>query len=111
MEPVCCISFHIWGGVDSARHRHGGLHAIPESLTMAVLVSFSSLAIATLLGVVLVTWMSGKMTKMNTTAIFVALLFWAGSGACGGSCSPFRSWACSKCLPTASKTCNLWRSC
>ena len=47
-----------------------------ESLTMAVLVSFSSLAIATLVGVVLVTWMSGKMTKMNTTAIFVALLFW-----------------------------------
>lgn len=47
-----------------------------ESLTMAALVSFSSLAIATLVGVVLVTWMSGKMTKMNTTAIFVALLFW-----------------------------------
>lgn len=47
-----------------------------ESLSMAVLVSFSSLAIATLVGVVLVTWMSGKMTKMNTTAIFVALLFW-----------------------------------
>ena len=47
-----------------------------ESLSMAALVSFSSLAIATLVGVVLVTWMSGKMTKMNTTAIFVALLFW-----------------------------------
>ena len=47
-----------------------------ESLSMAVLVSFSSLAIATLVGVVLVTWMSGKMTKMNTTAVFVALLFW-----------------------------------
>src|SRR6476659_5102977 len=47
-----------------------------ESLSMAVLVSFSSLAIATLVGTVLVTWMSGKMTKMNTTAVFVALLFW-----------------------------------
>ncbi|HEX6948455.1 MAG TPA: AI-2E family transporter [Nitrospira sp.] len=47
-----------------------------ESFSMAVLVSVSSLAIATLVGVVLVTWMSGKMTKMNTTAIFVALLFW-----------------------------------
>ena len=47
-----------------------------ESLSMAVLVSFSSLAIATLVGTVLVTWMSGKMIKMNTTAVFVALLFW-----------------------------------
>ena len=47
-----------------------------ESLSMVVLVSFSSLAIATLVGTVLVTWMSGKMTKMNTTAVFVALLFW-----------------------------------
>jgi predicted PurR-regulated permease PerM len=47
-----------------------------ESVSMAVLVSFSSLAIATLVGVVLVTWMSGKLTKMNTTAVFVALLFW-----------------------------------
>jgi len=47
-----------------------------ESLSMAVLVSFSSLAIATLVGTVLLTWMSGKMTKMNTTAVFVALLFW-----------------------------------
>lgn len=47
-----------------------------ESLSMAVLVAVSSLAIATLVGVVLVTWMSGKMIKMNTTAVFVALLFW-----------------------------------
>jgi len=48
-----------------------------ESVSMAVIVSFSSLAIATLVGVVLVTWMSGKLTKMNTTAVFVALLFWS----------------------------------
>lgn len=47
-----------------------------ESVSMAMLVSFSSLAIATLVGVVLVTWMGGKLTKMNTTAVFVALLFW-----------------------------------
>ena len=47
-----------------------------ESLPMAVLIAFTSLAIATLVGVVLVTWMSGKMTKMNPTAVFVALLFW-----------------------------------
>ena len=47
-----------------------------ESLSMAVLVAFSSLAIATFVGMVLITWMCGKMSKMNTTAVFVALLFW-----------------------------------
>jgi predicted PurR-regulated permease PerM len=47
-----------------------------ESLSMSMLVAFSSLAIATLVGVVLVTWMCGRMTRMNTTAVFVALLFW-----------------------------------
>jgi len=47
-----------------------------ESLSMALLVAVSSLVIATLVGMVLLTWMSGKMSKMNTTAVFVALLFW-----------------------------------
>ena len=47
-----------------------------ESLSMAALVAASSLAIATLVGTVLLTWLGGKMTKMNTTAVFVALLFW-----------------------------------
>jgi predicted PurR-regulated permease PerM len=47
-----------------------------ESLPMAALVAVSSLGIATLVGTVLLTWLGGKMTKMNTTAVFVALLFW-----------------------------------
>ena len=47
-----------------------------ESLSMATLVAVSSLAIATLVGTVLLTWLGGRMTKMNTTAVFVALLFW-----------------------------------
>jgi predicted PurR-regulated permease PerM len=47
-----------------------------ESLSMAMLVAVSSLAIATLVGTVLLTWLGGRMTKMNTTAVFVALLFW-----------------------------------
>jgi predicted PurR-regulated permease PerM len=47
-----------------------------ESLSMAMLVSASSLVIAMLVGMVLVTWMCGKMSNMNTTAVFVALLFW-----------------------------------
>jgi predicted PurR-regulated permease PerM len=46
------------------------------SLTMAFLVAGSSLAIATLVGMVLITWMSGKLAKMNATAVFIALLFW-----------------------------------
>ena len=47
-----------------------------ESLSMAMLVAASSLIIAMLVGMVLVTWMCGKISNMNTTAVFVALLFW-----------------------------------
>lgn len=47
-----------------------------ESFTMTMLVAGSSLLIATLVGMVLVTWMSGKMTKMNATVVFISLLFW-----------------------------------
>jgi predicted PurR-regulated permease PerM len=47
-----------------------------ESLSMAILVAASSLIIAMLVGMVLVTWMCGKISNMNTTAVFVALLFW-----------------------------------
>jgi len=43
---------------------------------VALLVVCSSRASATFFGPLIVTWMSGTMTKMNTTAIFVALLFW-----------------------------------
>jgi predicted PurR-regulated permease PerM len=34
------------------------------------------LAIATLVGTVIVTWLSSKVGKMNATAVFIALLFW-----------------------------------
>jgi len=46
------------------------------SFTMTLIVAGSSLALATLVGMILMTWMSGKMSKMNATVIFVALLFW-----------------------------------
>jgi predicted PurR-regulated permease PerM len=46
------------------------------SFTMALLVSGSSLALATFVGMVLVTWMSGRISKMNATVVFIALLFW-----------------------------------
>lgn len=46
------------------------------SFTMALLVAGSSLVIATLVGLVLITWMNGKLAKMNATVVFIALLFW-----------------------------------
>ena len=91
------IAFH-WIGLDNAGAwavAAGVLHFIPYlgpaltafatgmagfmqfgSFSMALLVSGSSLVIAVLIGMVLVTWMSGKLANMNTTAVFVALLFW-----------------------------------
>jgi predicted PurR-regulated permease PerM len=47
-----------------------------ESFWMALLVSGSSLAIATVVGMFVITWMTGKIAKMNATAVFIALLFW-----------------------------------
>lgn len=48
-----------------------------ESFWMALLVSGSSLAIATFVGLFVITWMTGKIAKMNAVAVFIALLFWA----------------------------------
>ncbi|NHZ42024.1 AI-2E family transporter [Massilia aquatica] len=47
-----------------------------ESLEMVLLVAGASLAIATLVGTVIATWMTGKIAKMNPAAVFVSLLFW-----------------------------------
>ncbi|QJE02999.1 AI-2E family transporter [Massilia forsythiae] len=47
-----------------------------ESLRMVILVSAVSLATATLVGMVVTTWMTGKIAKMNPAAVFVSLLFW-----------------------------------
>lgn len=46
------------------------------SFMMAIVVAGSSLVIATLVGMVLLTWMNGKLAKMNATVVFIALLFW-----------------------------------
>ena len=48
-----------------------------DSLSMALLVSGASLAIATVVGTFVTTWMTGKIAKMNAAAVFVSLLFWA----------------------------------
>ncbi|MES2740272.1 MAG: AI-2E family transporter [Pseudomonadota bacterium] len=47
-----------------------------ESIEMVILVTGASLAIATLVGTVVTTWMTGKIAKMNPAAVFVSLLFW-----------------------------------
>jgi predicted PurR-regulated permease PerM len=47
-----------------------------ESVRMVVLVAGASLALATLVGMVVTTWMTGKIAKMNPAAVFVSLLFW-----------------------------------
>lgn len=48
-----------------------------DSFSMALLVSGASLAIATLVGTFVTTWMTGRIAKMNAAAVFIALLFWA----------------------------------
>jgi predicted PurR-regulated permease PerM len=47
-----------------------------EQLRMVLLVAGASLAIATLVGTVVTTWMTGRIAKMNPAAVFVSLLFW-----------------------------------
>ena len=45
-----------------------------ESPGMALLVAGASIAIAIFVGVVLTTWMTGRIAQMNTVAVFVGLL-------------------------------------
>lgn len=47
-----------------------------ESLEMALLAAGAALAIATLVGTVVATWMTGRIARMNPAAVFVSLLFW-----------------------------------
>jgi predicted PurR-regulated permease PerM len=90
-------AFH-WIGLDNAGGwaiAAGVLHVIPylgptliavatgmagfmqfDSFWMALMVSGSSLAIAIFVGIFVVTWMTGKISKMNPVAVFVSLLFW-----------------------------------
>lgn len=48
-----------------------------DSFSMALLVAGASLAIATLVGTFVTTWMTGRIARMNAAAVFVSLLFWA----------------------------------
>lgn len=48
-----------------------------ETLPTALLVGGLSLAIATVIGSFVTTWMTGRIARMNTAAVFISLLFWA----------------------------------
>jgi predicted PurR-regulated permease PerM len=95
---LCWIAFR-WIGLENAGAwavAAGLLHVIPyfgpvviagatglaaflqfDSLWMALLVSGASVAIATVVGIFVTTWMSGRIAKMNAAAVFIALLFWS----------------------------------
>lgn len=47
-----------------------------ESFPMALLVAGASLAIATVVGTFVTTWMTGRIANMNSAAVFISLLFW-----------------------------------
>lgn len=92
------ITLH-WVGLDNAGAwavAAGLLHVIPyfgpavaaaglgmavfmqfDALSTALLVAGASVAIATFVGTFVTTWMTGRIARMNTAAVFVSLLFWA----------------------------------
>ena len=47
-----------------------------DSAAMALLAGGASLAIATFVGTVVTTWMTGRIAHMNAAAVFISLLFW-----------------------------------
>ncbi len=47
-----------------------------DSLSSAFLVAGASLAIATVVGTFVTTWMIGRIANMNAAAVFISLLFW-----------------------------------
>ncbi|HEX5638546.1 MAG TPA: AI-2E family transporter [Burkholderiaceae bacterium] len=47
-----------------------------DSASMALLTGGASLTIATLVGIVVTTWMTGRIAHMNAAAVFISLLFW-----------------------------------
>ncbi len=47
-----------------------------DALSMGLVAAGASLAIATLVGTFVTTWMTGRFAQMNMAAVFVSLLFW-----------------------------------
>lgn len=55
-----------------------------DSTLPALLVAGASMVISGIVGVFVTTWMTGRIAKMNSAAIFIALLFWAWLWGIGG---------------------------
>ena len=94
---LCWIAFG-WIGLENAgawAAAAGLLHIVPylgpavtavatgmaaymqfESFGMAFLVAGASMAIATVVGTFVTTWMVGRIAHMNSAAVFISLLFW-----------------------------------
>lgn len=94
---LCWIAFHLFGleNAGAWAAAAGVLHLIPyfgpaitafatgmaafmqfNSLSTALLVAITSMGIAVLVGTFVTTWMTGRIAKVNATAIFISLLFW-----------------------------------
>ncbi len=48
-----------------------------DSLLMALLVAGANIIIATIVGVFVTTWMTGRIAKMNSAAVFTSLIFFS----------------------------------
>lgn len=94
---LCWAAFH-WIGLENAGAwgtAAGLMHLIPylgpavtaiatgmaalmqfESLAMALLVGGASVAIATVVGTFVATWMIGRIAHLSSAAVFISLLFW-----------------------------------
>ena len=48
-----------------------------DSILMALMVSGASIVISTVVGVFITTWMTGRIAKMNSAAVFIALIFFS----------------------------------
>lgn len=47
-----------------------------NAMTPALEIAGTSLMIAAIVGTLVTTWMTGRLAKMNTAAVFISLLFW-----------------------------------
>src|SRR6202035_622694 len=76
-----------WIGLENAgawAAAAGLLHIVPYlgpcatavATGMAAFMQFGSLAIATVVGTFVTTWMTGRIANLNPAAVFISLLFW-----------------------------------
>ena len=77
---VAAALLHIipyFGSVLTAALTAGAALLQSGSWGMVLLTSGGSLLIAAVVGILITTWMTGRITRMNSAAIFISLLFWS----------------------------------